>query len=315
MAGNTISITMTSDDNDLIKSFKDQNAQIIRNQEALRKMGQTGRRGGEETKTGMDQAKNAALGVASSVGLITSGVGLASAAVQALIADFKDLERRQDRAFRSQIDFATAVKQAILNAPDQTPAQVEATVNRISQATGALPRDVALAYSSAASAKGKLSPAAAEEATREALRLTADLPDAQATFAGVALDIRNLIPKASAKDALGFSLAVGSQARVVNPADIAENLVPGAVDLARQGSSLRAAAGVVSAITFGSGDTSGRSSRTAAIALDTQLREAFPDIQGIGDRISFLQNNPVARQAFLEGGKFGGRKENQGGHI
>lgn len=309
MSGNTISITMTSDDRDVVKSFTDQNAQIIRNQEALKKMGAAGRRSGQETKSGLDEAKSSAVSVASSVGLITSGVGLATAAVRTLIAEFQDLERRQDRAYRTQVDFATAVKQAILNAPDQTPAQVEATVQRISEATGASPRDAALAYSSAASAKGKLSPADAEEATREALRLTADLPDAQGTFAGVALDIRNLFPKAKAKDALGFSLALGSQARVVNPGDIAENLVPGAVDLARQGSSLRDAAGAIASITFGSGDTTGRSSRTAAIALDAQLRGAFPDIKGgIGEQISFLQNDPDARKAFFEGGKFEGRE-------
>lgn len=257
---------------------------------------------------------NVAGGIAQAFENAALSIGSLHSAMALLKGEFDDLIRRQDAALRTNRSYAGSFRQAFFNlgsdATIRTADDLQQEINRVSESTGSTPKAVADALGSSLSARGNLSAKDAVDATEAALKLAPNIPEAQMPLAGMALDFRKLNPNASAQSILGFGLQIGTESRVTDITSLAQNVAPAVASVMRSGAEDRSAGALTASLSQGMFDTEGQMSGTAAISLAAQLKESFPDLKSFEERLTLVQENEQARNAFLKGGVFNGRKMN-----
>lgn len=127
---NDISITMSADDRGVIKALRDQNNQIIRNQDALRKMGRQSARTADETKAGFDR-------VITTMGVMQAGTKLVGAGYDLVRTAITGVIRENERLSKSIDDVAKKRQQEELKLRIQsglTPAGLRDQLPKIQNA-------------------------------------------------------------------------------------------------------------------------------------------------------------------------------------
>lgn len=237
--------------------------------------------------------------------------------VQQLRKEWEAVIARQDRARAVSIDYASVLENLAINtrgdASFPTLEAVDKEVKRVSKETGVEPKNVAQAMNYAMSAKGDLSGKEASAAVQSVLAVIPNLREAQDVMVGAVLDIRKSFPEATSEDVQGFMFQAMQTSRVTETEKFAKNAVPAILGGAKvdESKDIRANSAIYNTLTQFGEDVEGRRSRTAAISLNMQLKEFLkdePQLDSNLKRVQFMQQNPEARQAFLYGGEFKGRK-------
>ena len=306
----SVEIKYTSDDRDHMKSLHNQQSEILKNQRALLRMGDAGGKSYRKVKSGADSALGSAVKFAGALTGVGSVVGGISIAARQLLVEFNRIKELQQSDADKQVDFENSLVKAVRNAGGFYGGQELKKLSLdLADETGASPKKVAEALSSAFSARGannKEQAAEAVRATAAALKYAPDLSQEDtADLAGSGIDLSKRFGF-TPEESLGYLKNVGSLARVVDPKVLSDQVAPAINNLADFGNSAQEAGSLVAAITQGSVDKNAARSGTAAIQLAAQLRE-----RGIGDSttegIDILANDPKLRKKFLEGGSFNGK--------
>jgi len=311
MAGNDVQIKITGDDREVLQVWQRQNAEILKNQRNLQRLGTTGQKAGQKTKGGFDSALGTLgkfTGAIAGVGGVVGGVSLAA---RQLYVEFQRIKELQQTDADKQVEFEHTIVQAVRNAGGLFDgAEIKDIALGLEKETGVAPVKIAEAISSALSARGATNKGQAQEAidaTRASLKFAPELSAENSAFvAGAGIDISKRFGF-DPEESIGFLQNVGSLARVTDLNSLAQNVAPAVNNLSQFGNTGQEAGSLVSAITQGVGDFTGRMSGTAAVQLAKQIRD-----RGIGDStssgIELLQNDEKLRKKFLEGGVFDGKK-------
>ncbi|MEQ8636912.1 hypothetical protein [Gimesia maris] len=309
MAGNEVNIKITGDDRDMLMTWQRQNTEILKNQQRIERLGRAGKRSGEQVKGGFDSALGTFgkfAGAITGVGGVIGGVALAA---RQLLAEFERIKELQKTDADKQVEFEQSLVQAVRNAGGLFDGdEIKQIALDLEKDTGVQPVKIAEAISSALSARGPTTKKQAQEAidaTKAALRYAPELNAEESAFlAGAGIDTSKRYGF-SPEESIGFLQNVGSLARVTDLNSLAQNVAPAVNNLSQFGNSPQEAGSLVSAVTQGVGDFSGRMSGTAVIQLAKQLRD-----RGIGsstaEGIKLLQEDEKLRKKFLEGGTFKG---------
>lgn len=266
-------------------------------------------------------------------GIVASGLKAAAAylsvqrALQLVNNEIRnkiELDRKSADAVRSQAKIREDIS---LNLGASTPAEIadiRAGATKISRARNVPQSQIEAAIPGLTSSKGNLTNAQMMSNLDIAAAAAPNNPE---TMAALALGLNNtarLTGSTSAVENFGFQLGLGQSAQVASLADINEYLIRGAVGVKGFGATAAEAGSLVSTLSTGMGDTSGRMSGTAGISLAEQLAKAFPekdtykydehgrkkiDKRGTGftspdQIIHYLQQNPAARDRFMSEASF-----------
>jgi hypothetical protein len=302
---NDIKITISGNDAAMIAVWQRQQAEILKNQAALQKLGEKGEKAGEDISTGIDKSVE-------SLTEFTTVAGLAAAGLKAIVKQYDDLKKRQDEAARRQTTNAAAEKKALINLGDDPKLsgdQYRKRIAKIAEKTGADTRDLHLAASSAFSAKGQLSSERALESVEEAAMLFPEDPAALETMAGASLDLQKKNPNMTGKQATGFMAALQGASRVKNLDQLAKNIVPAVVATQNFGDTEEQAGELAAGMSQALGDFSGEITKTATVQLASQLNDSLhkhKELTSTQERIEFIQknpNSPEARKLFARKGE------------
>lgn len=309
MAGNSVEIKITGDDKDVLSMWQRQLAEVSKQQQKLAGLGAAGKRSARQVKTGFDSAFGTLAKFTTAITGIGGVVGGISLAARQLFVEFQRIKELQQTDADKQVEFEQSLVQAVRNAGGLFQGQeVKQIALDLEKETGVAPAKIADAISSALSARGPTNREEAQQAidaTSAALRYAPELSAEDSAFlAGAGIDVSKRYGF-NPEQSLGFLQNVGSLARITNLSDLAQNVAPAVNNLSQFGNNPQEAGSLVSAVTQGVGDFSGRMSGTAVIQLAKQLRD-----RGIGNStaegIQILQDDPKLRQKFFEGGTFNG---------
>lgn len=311
MTGNQVNISVSTTDKNTENVLNRIERSVDKLENKFAKVGRAGQRAGRKTKSGFDSALatfGKFSGAIANVGGLVGGVAIAANKVRVQLDHIERLNQKDDD---TQVTFEDALAAAFKNSSGLfEPEELKNIVLGVEGKTGVSPTKIAAALSSAFSAKGpktKEQGQEAIEATIAALRFSPKIPTSEtADLTGAGIDLSKRFGF-SPEESLGFLQNVGGQARVVEPAMLANNVTPAIANLANFGNTAQEAGALVAAVTQGSTDKKAASTGTAVIALASQLRK-----RGIGENtaegIDILANDPEQRKRFLEGGKFNGKK-------
>lgn len=311
MAGNSVNIKVTGDDRDVLTMWQRQLAEISKQQQKLASLGASGKRSARQVKTGFDSALGTLGKFTAAITGVGGVVGGISLAARQLFVEFQRIKELQQTDADKQVQFEQSLVQAVRNAGGLLKGEeVKQIALNLEKETGVAPAKIADAISSALSARGPTNKAQAQEAikaTSAALRYAPELSAEESAYlAGAGIDVSKRYGF-NPEQSIGFLQNVGSLARITNLNDLAQNVAPAVNNLSQFGNTPQQAGSLVSAVTQGVGDFTGRMSGTAVVQLAKQLRD-----RGVGtstaEGISILQNDPELRKKFLEGGRFNGEK-------
>lgn len=301
-------LTITGNTNDALAAI----ARLERQYDSLEnKLKQVGKKSKESTD-GFDSMTRGAMGFATSLTGIGSGLDLVNKGIALAKLEWEDLLTRQGKALTANQTYAKTLETLAFNtagdAKYDTLSKVEKLVGQISKESGVGVNEVARALSTAASAKGHLSLEDAAESVRATMKFSKFDAALQDVMAGAVLDIRKSHPAATAEGAIGFTAMLGQQARITEPELVAKSAVPAVLLMGKSGGGTpEENAGIYAAITQAAVDTTGKRSLTGGIALTEQLKAALPELGSTLERIDFMQSHPELRQQFIHGGgKFKG---------
>lgn len=301
-----VTVEFAATDAGVVKALNQQLSGILKNQEALIKMGDASKRSGQQAKSGFEDAAKSALSFASGLGIVTTATGAVQLAVGQLRREFENLKQAQADAAKTQTDTAGALGNASFalgKDPTLDVAGLERELGAISQESGVKIRDLATAAADVLSARGDKSAADALGALRAAAKLAPDQPGNLPVFAASALDISKGTGQ-TPEQALGQLLTVGTASRVTNLKGLAENVAPALIGLTKFGDTTTDAGALVAAVSQGVVDPTGAVSRTSATSLAAQLEEFLPGAGSTAARIATLQGDEKLRAKFLEKASF-----------
>lgn len=258
----------------------------------------------------VSQVAEALTGIGSPLDAILQGV-------QLIKAEWTDILARQEKARASAMTYAQALEGAAVNlAGDEAfpdVAAVDARVKQISRKTGTSPDVVARALNDAMAAGGSLSGDQKAKAVEAVMELIPNAQQAHSDVVSAALSIQKNMPGSTAEQSIGFLMQAMQSSRVSDVQGYSRNVIPALTSSLMQDPSgdIRGNAAIVNTLGQLADDPEGRRTRTAAIALNMQLKEFLGDMPQLDSnmkRIEFMQQNPEAVQAFMYGGEFGGKK-------
>lgn len=299
------------------------------------KMAEGGRRAGQQAEETGNQGAEAFGRFAGQIVGITSVMGAAMAAIEAIKGEYQAMLEIQRSAAETQSEYGQSFLSILPNfAPDETVGSAIDYENRlldIAVRRGATPGVVNQVAGVAASAMGNLS----NEQQLRAIEATIALHPTDAaqgtTFVGAAEDIMNFTGS-SPEAALGNIFNIAQNSRVTNPALIARNVMPNAFNIARTGGSLEEAQEFLAALTMLSNDEAGATSGSGGTSLAVQMQNFVPTTSGRDDfgefdipqeqidaylaqntfqgRFETLQQNDPLRRQFIGGASFELRTRN-----
>ena len=258
---------------------------------------------GKKAKAAGDDGFESFLKMGQSVTGITSTLDLASKGVALLANEYKALIALQDKSAEANSTFGATFTKLALNAGAGADVNKEKLrVLMLSTEAGVSPDKLTTIMSIAQAAKGGLSDEVVNNTIIEASKLSKHSPDDMGKLVGLSLDIQKANPKVNPRQALAFSLNSAAEARVDDAAEYSKNVMPAALAISQlDKTGIEFPAAAAGAFTQGKGDTTGRTSRTAILAMHFQLEKALPHLKSFEDRVNYAQDNPEFTKAFFEG--------------
>jgi|GEM_PF-2670194 len=312
MIGNDVDIKITGSDAEMLKVWQRQYRELEKQHQKLIRTGKVGKQAGMQVASGFNSAFGSVKDMTGSLLGVTSVIGGVALGVNQVRVELEHLKRLNRKDADAQVPFQDALVQAYKNSGGQLiePDELEKLIAKIEKDTGVSQTKVAMSLSSAFSSRGPTTKGElleAVEATIASLKFSPDKSSqelADLTGAGIDLSKRfGFTPKES----LGFLQNVSGQARVDDPAMMANNAAPAIANLSSFGNTATEAGALIAALTQGATDKTAAMTGTAAVSLASQLRK-----RGIGNStaegIDILASDPELRKRFLEGGEFGGKK-------
>ena len=308
---NKIDIEIAGDDLSILRAWQRQFQAVDKLDAKMDKLTRSSKRASMQTKGGFDSALGSFSKFAGAVTGVGGALSAASLAARQVLVEFRNIKDLQKTDADKQVEFENSLVQTIRNAGDFFGAdEIKKRVLDLSTDAGVRPVITSEVLSSTLSARGATNQAQAEEAfagTKAAINFAPELNAADASvLAGASVDIAKKTGY-TPEESVGLAQNVASLAHVSEMKDIAQNVAPAMNALIDFGNSAQEAGSLISAITQGTQDFTGASSRTAAIQLAKQLKE-----RGIGsdtaEGIQMLQQDPKLRKKFLEGGSFNGKQ-------
>ena len=242
-------------------------------------------------------------GVRGLVGGLTATGGLL-AAYRAVKAELQLIVDLQDKAFRKQVDLATATRSLKLNLAGESTEAVAnaiASADRIAQRRGISKAQSRQALSEAISSTGG-DLGFAERFTDLAAQLRPDQPGQIGGIAGALGDVANAVGTDDEQLALGFFLRTAGLSRIANSERQFRNIPVAIKGITGAEFSGVEAGALFAALTRGSADPTGESTGTAAISFAEQIRKFFIE-KGRPERggaaISALQGDAGLAEEFL----------------
>jgi hypothetical protein len=277
------------------------------------------KRGSEALKNQAKAGKDA-LGDQSSMldGVVAKYITLAGA-LQLVGNEYQNMRERGKEALETQTGLQGSFEALAINTmgfPDFPLEKAMAEVARITKEHGVKggQETTARAMSEAFNALGSLTPQEGAKAVETTMKLIPNMPLAHADVAAGILDIRNRRPDWTEEQAAGFMMKGMMHTRVATLPAFAQNAMPGILNMASlDNNDILGNAPILNALTHGSVDKFGRTSRTAGMAMMMQVREFFgredtKDLSNV-QLIDMLQKDETARKAFLYGGEHKGKKK------
>ncbi|MEM6258032.1 MAG: hypothetical protein AAGI37_06925 [Planctomycetota bacterium] len=256
----------------------------------------------------LDDAGVSAAGFLRNLRGIAASVGVFVALRQGLRLYMNELEQAkqlQSEVFQTQVTIATAernLKENLASASDEEVGQAIEAAREIAQQRSLPIAQTTDALASALSARGGN--------LDEAIRLTdlaaqvrPDQPGSLGNISGAIGDIFNAIGAESELEALGFLQTVGTQSRVPSAEQQARTVPAAITGIVSEGFTPQEAGALFAALSVGTADTTGESTRTASINFAQQLNTFFKTAQRDergASAIEALQQDPQLAQSFLD---------------
>lgn len=244
----------------------------------------------------------------------------AAAAINQMRKEYENLKERQGEAAETQLQIASAEREALDNLGIQTPEDAErlrGRVDAVAEKTGARRSDLYGVFSAALSSKGaNLTEDDAADAVEAAALISPDDADGMEQSAIAILNEKKRHPDAKAGQIAGFHLAVKQVSPIVENAAFAKNIAPTIPQLEAFGDDEREAAALLATLGQGMGDVRGEQTATASLQIAKQLKVLLPNLKSTAERIRAVQQNadlqnrllgalgPAAKEA-AEGGEKG----------
>lgn len=302
---NDVVIRLAGQEADLIRAFQRTESEMDKILKRLGGLEGQSKRSGKEVKGIFDSGVKGALAFGATLTGVNSITSLLLSGLQQVRKEFETIKEFQRQAGDVNVQLAAAKERAALNAGDVGP-DVLARLNReiaaTSKRTGVNQATLFDVLGSALSASGG-DIEASLDATNAASQLAPNNPAMLATLAMAGLALRK-ISEANAQTNLGFTLGVGEQSYVVDPKQLAQNVVPAIIGITKFGDSLQEAGALVATLTQATQDPTGAATRTTSASLALQLREFLPEEEDTTTRILKLQGDEELRQRFLDKATF-----------
>jgi len=311
--GRAAVVEVTSDEKDVQRGFRNVGKEIDDLKKQIREANAQTKKANRELANTGKHAKSAF-----DVGQLmrwVGGLGLAYKSLQLITAELQAHKELQAEAGRQQVTLNSARQSVIRNMPGASDAETQrvlAQITTLARRTNAPEKVVAQSMADALSASGG-NVEASRSAVFEATRFLADRPEDIPVFAGALLDLAKVTGTKDAAVNRGFLSVVAGYSRVVKPEFQAQNLVPAMIGTTTLGATARESAALISALTVGGGDVTGRRSGTAAIALAEQLRGFVPNapagmpgpnVPTFGAALYGLQQDRESAERFLAKASF-----------
>lgn len=218
-----------------------------------------------------------------------------------------ELDKKSGDAVKTQ---AQIREQIYLNLGTATPAQQQAILGKAAQISKA--RNVPLSSVEAAipgltSSQGRLTDPQMMGNLDTAVRAAPNSPE---TMAAMAMGLNNtarLTGSTDPRENFGFQLGLGRSAQIKSLADINEYMIRAANSVKKYGGTASDAGALVSVLSTGMNDSSGRMSSTASTNVADDLAKFFKrdkSVKSTDDAIHRLQKDSRLRDKFMEEGSF-----------
>lgn len=191
------------------------------------------------------------------------------------------------------------------NVSSEYAKKINATIKQIAAANNVPEANVFQVVKTARSSQGALTDDQMFANVAMATRLAPDKLSEQTALAGALNASSRLTGTADPKVNAGLLLSIGEQTRIEEMAQVSRMLIPAAAGIKAtlKGTSTEEAMAMLTTMTTASEDESGSTSRTAGLQLAAQLRK-FRNATDVGDEITALRNDPMARTKFLKEASF-----------
>lgn len=301
----------------------------LRLTEQVKQLAAASGRATKEAKSGFEKVTSSMDGGINALTRMAAGYLTVQTAISGVTAAMQDLEEQRRRSREGTTDQADAQRNMLRNLGNVSDAEQLQFMSKL--------QDMALRRSPSGGVKTVYNMTAtglsASGADREktlaavdmALQFAPDNPEAATSITGALLHMSKATGRSDMLENLGFLKLAGEQAAITDWDKIAQNMSPAIIGATSFGATPQEALALVASITQGSADKMGAESGTAAISLAQQLEKFLPteDVYGqvavpgrkgkrrglvtkgtgletLGERIQYLQENPLEREKFLE---------------
>jgi hypothetical protein len=231
-----------------------------------------------------------------------AGLGSASSVIAIIKSEYDALIERQGKSADANISLAAEQEALLLNLGGADAKQTTDQIRDLSKSSGVKEENITRAVNEAMAARGDMEVSSVIDAVGAASKVRKFAPSELAGLAGATIDTQKQTGLGT-NESLGFLMQMQAQSRVKSLKGVGENLTPAVGGIMNFGADRETSAAILASLSHGMSDTTGAQTGTSGIQLAKQLRE-FGGGQDIGKTISMLQQDPAARQKFLEGSSF-----------
>jgi len=284
--------------NQIIGDDREHHRALERAQRDIEKLRQQNQRLAQQVRTGTQQQRQQtdafrALGrqALSSLGGMVAGYASVRSVVQQVNDDIREQIELQKRAARGQITAGQSQRQFLANLAGVSAKerkQALAEIARISTATGVTQEKLFVPAGEAVSASGNL------KSALDAVRIGAIVnPQDPGGLAAGLLDVAKVTGTTDAQQNIGFVASALQQSRVTTPRAFAQNVVPGAANVAGFGDTDVFSVSLVNALTKRLVDPEGSLSGTAASRFAAVLAKNVPAAATTEERLAAVRADPL----------------------
>lgn len=242
-------------------------------------------RASSEGTSGFEKFGKAAL---TSVVGVVGGIASLATAIQKVNQFLEEQKTLLNESLTKQNELATSQQETFKNLAGLKRAEKLGLIEGVPELArrtgfrdlGALTEGLGSAVSAGAG------PSEARSAVTAAARLSLNTPEAVPGLSAAAIDLRRATGISSGEENLGFLSLAGTQARVVDPNFLAENIAPALISSVAsvrdqdKVEASRQAAAIFAAFSKATGDKTGKKSGTATVQFAAELNRFFGDLEG-----------------------------------
>ncbi len=319
---------LAGDSREVVNALQKIGAEIEKTNRRFDEMARKGKKGSEDTASGLERAGVAAGRMVRELAVAIGVGGSISAAISAIRAEFQKTIELAEAARQTKVDVAGAFRNLQFNFnPDAqvNREQLAGRIGNIAEATGTNRRDVAVAAGKVFSAS-ELSNEQTLDAVQQAFRLAPGDSEFAAELASGAVDLAAKTGQTDVRPLIGQILQAQGAARVTDLPSLVTSSLPAVAASVATGDTSEQGFELFAALSKLATDKTGKSTSTAQISLATQLRDFVPtdtskDARGeftvpgeqiagfeaagsTSERIAALQQSPELRRSFLAASSF-----------